>query len=565
MNQCEPCGRRVYGLDCEKCGREFPAECPECRAPFTRVDVYCHQCGRDLSFHNNTHRMRLLFPIGVLAESYEIPADRLGLKLLQNTGPLREATRFFIKQVTEPMLHGQLLGTAVAVAAKQFPRIHRIARTCERILGLKPVNVFVGQGPPSAPTLTVFTYGTEDSACIFISSTLAQQLTDSELRFTLGKEMGHIKSRHVLYLTIAQTIATGLSVFQGVMGQLLVPMLSQVLIPWQRQAEITADRAGLVCCQNLGTAVRTMVKVALGAQGLVDELNLEEYLKQHETLESRFAWSDPQGGHPYLVHRVRYLREFHASSSYRQIFQTAYDPACPKIMCESCRSWEYLSEQNRPLKSATCSDCKGPLGISGVWCPHCHERVPLESDDMTLGRFTCTQCKRGYFEGLLPSDSGPPDSHYDSLGLHSSASEQDVEKAYLALVKPTLRAQVEKTGLHPTEADIRRKIRAHNAYQVLSNRVTRESYNRRLALMRELHRRAAVLGLADAPSRLPLCLQCEAPKFGKYCTLCGWTTPEEKTQGAGEAPVAGGVAGAEVPDPSPPADKVSENAAKIFS
>jgi Zn-dependent protease with chaperone function len=554
---CPSCGAPVHGLRCAACGTTRPRDCPGCASAYTSADRHCRQCGRDLFFLNfeRAADVRLRFPLRVLPEAYEYPADRQGLKLLKNTGPLRELTRVFIREVSEPLLHGQLLGNAVKVTEKQFAKIRRQASVCERILDLAPVNIFVGQGPQRVAPLSAFTYGTEESACIFLSSGLVDALDATELRFAIGHEMGHIKSRHVLYLTIANMLSLGLSAFPtSMVSQVLASMLGHLISPWQRKAEITADRAGLLCAQDVHASIRTMVKVSLGGQSLFDQLDLDEYLKQADTLKSKYRWSDAQDSHPYLVHRINLLREFSTSSAFRQIMQSAYDPACPKILCVRCQAYEYVTDRARPLARLACGSCSAPLSIAGIYCPHCHAFVSLADAETSLDTFACPDCRRGYFDGLGTADPGPPESHYQVLGIPGSASEQDVERAYVRVVKPTLRSEVDRTGVRPSFDDIRRRIRAHAAYRVLGHRKSREEYDMRLELLRELHRDAVRLALAAPPERLPGCSACGLPVYGPYCTQCGLDQrPAAPAASSGSSDATGTAAPATPTAPASPA------------
>ena len=555
---CPKCSHAATGVECERCGEHLDRRCPKCETHFTRADRFCRQCGRDLFFVNFTRTARLRFPVNLLPEAYEYPPDRQGLKLLQRTGPLRELTRVLIREVTEPLVHGQLLGTAVKVSEKQFPLIHRQASICERVLNLPPVNMFIGSNPGNEGAVTAFTDGTEDSACIFLSSGLVDALSEHELRFVIGQQMGHIKSRHVLYLTIAHMISAGLSATAGVgqpvtqmMSQLVVNMLGQLIAPWQRKAAITADRAGLLCCQNVHTAVSAMVKTSLGARKLFEQLDLEEYVKQYETLKVKYRWSESKESHPYAIHRVILLKEFAASSAYRQILQTAYDPAVPKILCHRCHTYEFLTDRERALGELACSSCGAVLSIAGIYCPHCHAYVKLADPKTSLNGFRCQpvpedakekrlgvhHCGRGYFDGLAELPAGPPESHYHVLGIPESASERDVERAYLSRVKPTLKGELEKGGGKLTFDDIERRIKAQRAFQVLTNRSERDRYAVRLALLRELYRDREKLDLKEPPEKLPACVRCEELVYGPYCTQCGVNQEEARkasTEGAPE-------------------------------
>lgn len=512
--KCPQCSERVFGLDCEGCGRTFEPRCPSCQGWFSAADRFCPTCGRDVTWVNYTNRVLLRYPHDLLPEDYEYPPERMGLKLLRNTGPLRDVTRLFIRRFSEPMFHGTLLGTSVRVTERQFPRIRKIAATCERILGLPPVNIFIGQPPPDGPLVTAFTYGTEESCCIFLTAMLVDSMTESELRFVIGHEMGHIKSHHVLYLTIANSIAHGLKAFAR-WGELLATIARQFILPWQRKAEVTGDRAGLICCQSLGTAIRTVVKISLGTRSLFAELDLEEYLRQGQTLREKYSWSEAQSGHPYIVNRVQLLSEFYHSVEFARVLQTAFDPRCPRVPCPRCRASSFFDDPARPIGGATCPRCKEALGIQTLPCPHCHSPIEV-SAGQGLGGLTCMGCGRGYIEGLAPIKApGEPESHYDVLGLNESASEADIDRAYV----DRIRELRERTA--PGEREVVGKLKLTGAYGMLSGRARRVAYDRRLRIKRALYRGREALGLTAPIESLPACDACGSPVTGKHCGQCG--------------------------------------------
>ena len=47
---------------------------------------------------------------------------------------------------------------------------------------------------------------------------------------------------------------------------------------WARRAEITCDRAGLICTRDLDASIGCLVKLALGSRKLYSDINLDEYL-----------------------------------------------------------------------------------------------------------------------------------------------------------------------------------------------------------------------------------------------------------------------------------------------
>ena len=88
---------------------------------------------------------------------------------------------------------------------------------------------------------------------------------------------------------------------------------------WSRRSEVTADRAGLLCCEDIKIAERVMVKFAVGSQQLFEQLDLDEYLAQLEQGKESFGRIAELGqSHPYLTKRVKSLRLFAESSYFRK-------------------------------------------------------------------------------------------------------------------------------------------------------------------------------------------------------------------------------------------------------
>jgi Zn-dependent protease with chaperone function len=80
---------------------------------------------------------------------------------------------------------------------------------------------------------------------------------------------------------------------------------------WSRRAEITADRAGLLCGRDLEVAVALLVKQAIGSNKLFRDVDVEEYLRglgQRQSGVGRF--DELFATQPYLPKRIEALRLF---------------------------------------------------------------------------------------------------------------------------------------------------------------------------------------------------------------------------------------------------------------
>lgn len=205
----------------------------------------------------------------------------------------------------------QLLGNAVRIGPKQFPRVHGLVEQCAGTLGINAPTVYVVNNPQ----LNAGTFGTNDDSFIVVNSALVDHFSDEEVLSVIGHECGHIHNSHVVYLT-------ALYYLRNVAGLLI----RQVALPaelalraWSRRAEVTCDRAGVLCAKDLDAGVRALTKLALGSQKLYDQLNVDAFLEQHEeSQESVGRFTEVFASHPWLSKRVLALREFGKSELFRR-------------------------------------------------------------------------------------------------------------------------------------------------------------------------------------------------------------------------------------------------------
>lgn len=205
----------------------------------------------------------------------------------------------------------ELLGHAVKVGPRQFPRVHNLAERCASTLGIATPTLYVVNNPH----LNAATYGTNDDSFIMVHSALVDHLTDEELMSVIGHECGHIHNCHVVYLTAMHYLTHMAGYFIRSIG---LPALL-ALRAWSRRAEVTCDRAAALCSRDMDVALRALTKLALGSQKLYEELNIEAFLEQHEEAQGSVGrYSEVFATHPWLPKRVLALRTFGESSLFKQ-------------------------------------------------------------------------------------------------------------------------------------------------------------------------------------------------------------------------------------------------------
>lgn len=240
---------------------------------------------------------------------YAYAADVAMLRSFQRIRPVELAAAAVVNASKE-MMRSQLLGTMIKVGPRQFPSIHKIARHCADALTVPTPTVYIKNHPvPNA-----YTYGTDEESFIVIHSGLVDHFEEKELQFVIGHETGHIQNKHVVYNTALMILTQGAGVF---LSWIVQPALV-ALQAWYRRAEITCDRAGLLCCQDVDAACRSFMKLASGSMKLYPEMNLEAYLEQFEEGQNSVGRiSEAFQTHPYLPKRIHALRVFADSALYR--------------------------------------------------------------------------------------------------------------------------------------------------------------------------------------------------------------------------------------------------------
>lgn len=244
---------------------------------------------------------------------YSFVLDRQSRATVESARPIQLAVASTVR-LWKQVWRGQLLGSAVKVSDRQFPRIHGITRECAEQLGIGVPQVYI----VNSPHLNAGTFGTDDESFILVHSALVDHYSDEELRTVIGHECGHIHNSHVIYLTTLHYLKTIAAAFiPWIVYPAMIP-----LNELSRRAEITCDRAGMLCSKNEQVAARALTKLVLGSRKLYDEFNLDAFLEQYEEgKDSIGRYMEALATHPYLPKRVLAMRVFAQSALYKKTAQ----------------------------------------------------------------------------------------------------------------------------------------------------------------------------------------------------------------------------------------------------
>lgn len=262
-------------------------------------------------------------PDHLLNEDFQTPLDRdltAQVQKAEGTAISEFVDREILKPLIDDVNSMQFGLEGVEVTETQFPdrpELQRIVDECARIMRVPRPRVFVA----NLPGPRVFTTNFQDPIIVIHSSVLSRYTSASELRFLIGREMGHIRCGHVKWLMVLRCV-------QRHVPDNLTVIALMPLLKWAREAAMSADNAGLICCQDGGAAELSLVRALLNVnEQAVGTISVDAYLQQADKMEpgyfaeSVFLWRQLKRQEPFVPDRVRQLRRYAESQPYRHLWE----------------------------------------------------------------------------------------------------------------------------------------------------------------------------------------------------------------------------------------------------
>lgn len=253
---------------------------------------------------------------------YAFSLDWTIRRRLDKIVPLRKLAEA-ITAGTVPVQRALFESKAVAVGPGQFPQIHEMGVRCAETLNIGIPQIFVVQNP----VMNAFTFATgEVDQIIVMTSGLVEAVNEAELLAVIGHECGHIHNRHVIYNMVWEMLTN--EVARGILLELLNKLTRSSLVlylvelvfkgaagllfmRWHRCAEITCDRAGLICGGSPEASRVLPGKLAMGHIGDVEGFSADAYAQQMKTWrKSALRFMELANTHPLGPIRVQAIDSF---------------------------------------------------------------------------------------------------------------------------------------------------------------------------------------------------------------------------------------------------------------
>lgn len=204
----------------------------------------------------------------------------------------------------------QIMSRATLVTAQSAPNLAKLAAECGLTLNSGPFKLYV----LPEKKLNAYTFGFTDPRVVVLYSPLLKSMDETELRFIIGHELGHIIFNHTWINTLIGGIPWSME-------------LSLVFIFafrwWDRACEYSSDRAGLLACGSLESATSALVKLVV--KGVDSQTEIDQALQVLDAQDDS-VWNvlgETLSTHPLAMRRIERLRKFAATPEYRQLVEAA--------------------------------------------------------------------------------------------------------------------------------------------------------------------------------------------------------------------------------------------------
>lgn len=298
--------------------------------------------------------------------SFEEYGHKLDLDILLPINRYRataDAKEYFVK--LWPKVRQQtiaLCGSNFHVTLGSSPQLYNLAQSVSDTLSIgdKIPQFYVEEGYH----INSYTLKDLEDYYVVLTTGAVDRLTREELKFLIAHELGHLLSGHVEYhLLLAYSpesvkfglrvtevghnlLDKGISFFtrskknkseessseakEASKASEIIDFASGLtrLNKWNRISEYTADRVGLLACQDINVALSALMKISGLPQSYYGDASVEEFVKQANEFTERYGGNYDSllkdldvldEDHPWLIRRAAELLDWYNSGEYEKL------------------------------------------------------------------------------------------------------------------------------------------------------------------------------------------------------------------------------------------------------
>lgn len=236
----------------------------------------------------------------------------------------------------------EMLSSALLLNKIIAPRIYDICDEVKTKLGFNESIDFYLFANAEANAFSLNGFGLVPHI-ISITSALVQQVSDDELRWIIGHEIGHLIYCHNK-LDVAQRF------FPKNDDDRLPAGMTINYARYRNYSEISADRIGFIALPDIETVTKSLFKITYGISETHFRLDIEEYMKQLDRIRE-INVGNLFSSHPNSMIRIKALLDFARSELYPSGNENAISAAAlDEGILANLRLLEYYPKGDREKK-----------------------------------------------------------------------------------------------------------------------------------------------------------------------------------------------------------------------
>jgi len=294
---------------------------------------------------------------GLLPSDYEHDGEKELQKTLNSNKIVEKLFSIISEYGVERMFLLQYIGSSIEVKETNLPDLYGNLRDVCKVLDIQKIpKMYIRQDPfIGASALGI------NNPVIVLNTGALDKLSAEEINFIIGHEAGHIKSKHTRYHFL-HMILPYLGGLVPAVGPLISLSIEVLLYRFDRMAEFSSDRAGLLSCQDINTATEALMKTAGYPEQYYSSINIEDFKKQFDDFadynENMYnkalnLLASMNMSHPWSVLRGKELYDWVNKKYFDNILEKA-------------QQGKSFSAGNTSI----CHNC-GKESVAGKFCPHC--------------------------------------------------------------------------------------------------------------------------------------------------------------------------------------------------
>lgn len=291
---------------------------------------------------------------GLTSQAYEHPFDRQALISMEKI----PGVSLFFKKINEygidRLLRFKFGAICMRVNSRNYPELYQTFLEACKTIDVSPIpELYLLHGTGYIKTLIIGA----NNPMIILNIDAMKGLSPEELLYAFGHELGHIKSKHLLYHQTAMILpGLGKVIANSTLGLggLATNGIEFALYQWVMMAKLTSDRAALLTCQDVDVAYRSLMKLAGLPEEYINPITIEEFIEQARDFGSynldsldkftkMFSFMEPN--HPWTTLRAAELLKWIESEEYQALLAGNIPQPQLEVVQESGASsgdWDFL-------------------------------------------------------------------------------------------------------------------------------------------------------------------------------------------------------------------------------